>query len=153
MTAVVPLENALKSRGFALLPAAAIRPLLERAGPLDDWSVFAASWSDLGLDTYMADGGRYRKRRHAVFSARRDGITRLAHQPHYQGRDYNNLNGGIDRWFEPVAGDIGSSQSLTTILAFCHDCFCKLAPETRDWLVEVHQFRIEVSMKEGSFRS
>ena len=38
-------------------------------GPLADWPAFAASWNDLGLDTYMADGGRYRKRRHAAFGA------------------------------------------------------------------------------------
>ena len=144
MTAVAPLEDALKLRGFALLPAAEVRPLLERAGSLDDWAAFAASWNDLGLDTYMADGGRYRKRRHAVYSAKRDGgIARLPHQPHFQGRDYNSLNGGIDRWFEPVAGDIGCSHSLSTVLTFCRDCFGKLAPETRDWLAEVHQFRIE----------
>ncbi|MFP5433366.1 MAG: hypothetical protein ACLGIM_09650, partial [Alphaproteobacteria bacterium] len=31
-----------------------------------DWHAFAASWNDLGPDLYMADGGRYRRRRHAV---------------------------------------------------------------------------------------
>ncbi len=144
MAAVSPLEDILKSSGFALLPAADMRPLLARTGSLDDWQAFASSWGDLGLDAYMADGGRYRKRRHAVYSVRSSGaIARLPHQPHYQGRDYNSLNGGIDRWFEPVADDIGKSASLSTILAFCRDCFGKLAPDTRDWLVEVHQFRIE----------
>ena len=29
-------------------------------------------------------------------------IRRKPHQPHYQSRDYNPLNGGIERWFEPV---------------------------------------------------
>ena len=42
--------------------------LLEQAGALTDWPEFAATWNDLGPDTYMADGGRYRKRRHAVFA-------------------------------------------------------------------------------------
>ena len=55
----------------------------------------------------MADGGRYRKRRFAVFAADgRRGIARKPHQPHYQSRDYNSLNGGIERWFAPIqAGD------------------------------------------------
>ena len=51
----------------------------------------------------MADGGRYRKRRFAVFGGeRRAAIVRKPHQPHYQSRDYNTLNGGIERWFEPM---------------------------------------------------
>ena len=71
------------------------------------------------------------------------GIVRQPHQPHYQGRDYNSLNGGIDRWFEPVTEDVGRSASLTTILGFCRDCFGPLAPAVPAWHVEVHQFRIE----------
>ena len=51
----------------------------------------------------MADGGRYRRRRHAVYAATGGGaIVRAAHQPHYQSLDYNTLNGGIARWFEPI---------------------------------------------------
>jgi len=33
--------------------------------------IFAASWDDLELDTYLADRGRYRRRRHAVTPSRR----------------------------------------------------------------------------------
>ena len=42
-------------------------------------------------------------------SARRAGepIHRKPHQPHYQSRDYNPLNGGIARWFDPVLPEIG----------------------------------------------
>ena len=43
----------------------------------------------------------------AAFGARAEGaIHRKTHQPHYQSRDYNPLNGGIARWFDPgPAGD------------------------------------------------
>ena len=140
----LPLRQDLAHGGFAFVTAARMREMLKAAGSLTDWSSFAASWDHLAMDTYMADGGRYRKRRHAVFSAEPKGkIMRGPHQPHYQGLDYNRLNGGIERWFEPVADDSGSGASMTTILGFCRDLFGALAPQTRAWHIEVHQFRIE----------
>jgi hypothetical protein len=120
----------------------------DRLGALTDWTAFAASWDDLGPDTYMADGGRYRKRRHAVFSADAGGIHREPAQPHYQSRDYNTLNGGIQRWFEPVTPAIGAGASMTAILGFCHGLFGQLAP-VGNWHVEVHQFRIEARQGEA----
>ena len=69
-------------------------------------------------------------------------IHRKAHQPHYQSRDYNPLNGGIARWFDPVLPEIAAGASMTAILATCRTLFEQLAP-TRDWHIEVHQFRIE----------
>lgn len=137
-------QGSLGTSGFAFVPAARMLDLLAASGPLDDWQQFAASWDDLALDTYMADGGRYRKRRHAVFHAGPDGaVVRQPHQPHYQGLDYNHLNGGIERWFEPVQADIGDSRSLATILNFCRNCFGRLSPDIRAWNIEIHQFRIE----------
>jgi len=119
-----------------------MRALMEHHGSLADSGAFAASWGDLGLDTYMADGGRYRKRRHAAFSADANGITRKPHQPHYQSRDYNPLNGGIARWFEPVRDDIAAGPTMTTILRTCQALFDRLTP-VPTWHIEVHQFRIE----------
>ena len=76
----------------------------------------------------MADGGRYRKRRYATYEAASDGsIVRAEHQPHYQTLDYNPLNGGIPRWFEPIEPEIGASQSMVAILRFCHDLFGQFA--------------------------
>ncbi|MDE2580569.1 MAG: 2OG-Fe dioxygenase family protein [Rhodospirillales bacterium] len=142
LTTVAGLADALAREGFAFVPGAAMRPALEAFGSLADWEGFAASWDDLGLDTYMADGGRYRKRRYAAFAADADGLRRKPHQPHYQSRDYNPLNGGVERWFAPIAPDIGAGESLTTILSFCRALFDRLdAPPA--WHIEVHQFRIE----------
>ena len=134
------LAAAIADAGFAFVHGGEMRAVF---GPMADWPAFAASWDDLGLDTYMADGGRYRKRRHAAFAARAgEPIHRKLHQPHYQSRDYNPLNGGIARWFDPVLPEIGAGSSMTTILARC------LAP-TRDWHIEVHQFRIEARSGES----
>jgi hypothetical protein len=136
------LTDSIRTDGYTFVTAPNLRGLLEQAGPMTDWAAFAASWDDLGPDTYMADGGRYRKRRHAVFAANGDGIVRQPAQPHYQSRDYNTLNGGIERWFEPVTQAVGSGPSMTTILAFCRTLFGMVSP-ARAWHVEIHQFRIE----------
>src|SRR5205085_8772351 len=96
------------------------------------------------IDTYMADGGRYRRRRHAVFTADAEGtVTRLEHQPHYQSTDYNPMHGGIARWFEPVTDAVAGSRSLQTILQFGAAVFGGLASATASRKIEVHQFRIE----------
>jgi hypothetical protein len=73
-------------------------------------------------------------------------IERAAHQPHYQSLDYNPLQGGIERWFEPITAGDGSS--LRTILAFAHALFGSLHPDVRRWHVETHQFRIEARSDE-----
>src|SRR4051812_10152063 len=137
------LLSSIERRGYAFLEADAMRPLLAAAGPLDDWAAFADSWNDLALDTYMADGGRYRRRRHGLFTPQPGTpIARAPHGPPYQGLDYNPLNGGIERWFEPLSA-AGDGASLHTILDFCRASFERLAPDVRAWHIETHQFRIE----------
>ena len=142
--------DALRHHGFAFVPGVPMRAAFAQSGPLADWDAFAASWNDLALDTHMADHGRYRRRRHAVYAAR-DGepIARQAHQPHYQSLDYNHLNGGIARWFEPILPEYADGASLTTILAYCRDLFGALAPDVARWHIEVHQFRIEARSGEA----
>lgn len=137
--------DAMRPQGFTFLRAPSSGQLFIQRG-LTDWEGFAASWDDLGLDTYMADGGRYRRRRHAAFAASVEGVRRKPHQPHYQSRDYNTLNGGIERWFEPVTDATGEHPALAAILATCNDLFTALTqPVLRPkvWHVETHQFRIE----------
>ncbi|HSW11989.1 MAG TPA: 2OG-Fe dioxygenase family protein [Solimonas sp.] len=144
------LEQAIARDGHVFVQGAAMRPLLEQRGALDDWEHFAASWDDLAVDMHMADGGRYRRRRHAVYVATAKGpIERRPHQPHYQSLDYNRLNGGVARWFEPLREDIAAGASLNTLLEFCRGLFGRLAPAVQSWHVEVHQFRIEARADEA----
>ena len=137
MTRTDPLADlfhTLSRGGFAYVPGLRMRALFEANGPLADWAEFTASWNDLGLDVYMADGGRYRRRRFGVFAAAADGgpILRGPHQPHYQSRDYNTLNGGIERWFAPIAEKVGAGPSMRAVLATCRLLFDRLAPERDD---------------------
>ncbi|MGO2958209.1 MAG: 2OG-Fe dioxygenase family protein [Acetobacter sp.] len=141
------LEKPLTEQGFAYEPAQAMRPLLDAYG-LERWDEFAESWNHLGVDRFMADGGRYRRRRYATFSLTDQQVARKPHQPHYQSRDYNTLNGGIERWFKPVAPDIGSHPALLAVLRLMNRMATDLTPEAQRpqaWHAEIHQFRIEPS--------
>ena len=143
------LRASLRRDGFAFATSDIMRDLLD-APTLADWPAFAASWNELGDDSYLAARGRQRRRRHAVFAADADGaIRREPHQPHYQSLAFNTLQGDIERWFEPVAPAIANGTSLRRILAFCHDSFGALAPDVRQWRIEVHQFRIEARADEA----
>jgi hypothetical protein len=146
-TRLTEAAASLEAAGFAFVRAPAMRAALLPAGLLG-WDGFAASWDDLGLDRYMADGGRYRRRRFATFAVAPETgtIRRKPHQPHYQSRDYNPLNGGIARWFDPVTEAIGAHPATQAIIGTCNTLFTTLTPPaTRPaaWHVEMHQFRIE----------
>jgi hypothetical protein len=138
------IRSSIARAGYAFVEASDMRNALLRFGTLGDWPLFAGSWNDLEVDTYMADGGRYRRRRFGVWEAERQGpIVRGPHQPHYQTVDYNPLNGGIERWFKPITEEIANGASMRTILEYCRTLFGRLAPETPRWHIEAHQFRIE----------
>jgi hypothetical protein len=140
---VSAITAAIARAGFAYITAGEFRELLPSAA-LEDWTEFAASWNQLSVDTYMADGGRYRRRRFAAFAVSVSGIARKPHQPHYQSRDYNPLNGGIERWFDPITEKISSHPLLQSCLRICRTLFDSLTTDRPDlWHVEVHQFRIE----------
>ena len=102
----------------------------------------------------MADGGRYRRRRHARLRGRGVEADRRAkpHQPHYQALDYNPLNGGIERWFEPIVDDIGDGASMLARSSLLPGAVRR--PRARDaaWHIEVHQFRIEARPGERAGR-
>ena len=122
----------------------------EHAGPsgeLADWDAFAESWND-------ARARRPHGRRRALPPAAPRDVTRSRagaprsvrqpHQPHFQAIDYNPLNGGIERWFEPVADD--DRQRARACRPSCASAGRSSAasrPAVGGWHIEVHQFRIE----------
>ncbi|PXA88151.1 hypothetical protein DMC47_30685 [Nostoc sp. 3335mG] len=140
------LRDLVRDFGFARLPAART---FEFLGPIDAgaWALFLRSWDDLAPDLYMADGGRYRRRRHATFDVAGGRVLRKPHQPHFQSRDYNPLNGDIQRWFEPVAKDIADGPVVQSIIRQCTQLFASISDHAvgQPWHVEVHQFRIVAS--------
>jgi hypothetical protein len=138
------LAEAVRRDGFAFTRSADVRALLSgvSAAPPPGWARFVQSWDDLRPDEFMADGGRYRLRRHAVLSAGPGEPKLEPPQPHYQSRDYNPLNGGVARWFEPIEPDVAAGPALARLLEFGCELFGRLRPGTA-WRIEAHQFRIE----------
>jgi hypothetical protein len=152
------LGRQIAQTGFAFVHAAEMREALAACGSLSDWPAFAASWNDLEIDPYLAEHGRYRRRRFGVYAIdARGSIARQPHAPHYQGRQYNQLFGGVERWFEPILPAVSDSASMQTILRWTHRLFSSVlvevvrgpGPSTDRlkvapwWHVEAHQFRIE----------
>ena len=141
-----PLARELAAQGFLRLAPATINWLPTPASN-PHWKSFAESWNRLGLDRYMADGGRYRRRRHAALAITPDAITRKPHQPHFQSRDYNQLNGDVQRWFEPMEDAIADSAMMRRLLRGATTCFEEAGQNAvaTQWHVELHQFRIEAT--------
>jgi hypothetical protein len=138
------LSDAVRRDGYVFVRAADVRAALSGAPAAapPGWDRFAESWNDLRPDEFMADGGRYRSRRHAVLSAG-PGAPRLEPpEPHYQSRDYNALNGGVARLFEPIAADVLAGPAMARALGFGCALFGRLRPGAA-WKIELHQFRIE----------
>src|SRR5262245_15359200 len=129
------LHAAIAADGYGFVHGPAMREMLAPFGELTDWTAFADSWEALEIDMYMADGGRYRRRRYAAYEAGPAGIVRAHHQPHYQPPEYNPLNGGVARWYEPIPSGIGGGRSMTTILRFCHAFFGGFSPVSKTWHV------------------
>jgi hypothetical protein len=143
------LAAAVAANGFVLIGASAMRGLMGNQLSSAAAATFARSWDDLPRDQHMADGGRYRRRRHAVYVAEGGELRRQPDQPHYQSLAHNPLNGGIARWFAPVRADVGESPILRAAIDLLVSVAgCRRGPAGR-WRVEVHQFRIEARTGEA----
>ena len=122
-----------------------MRLLSEIAGSaIGNDPLFLESWNTLQEDQYMADGGKYRKRRHAPYatSYAGDRPVLMPHQPHFQSLDYNSLNGGIARYFAPILIDLLNSKTLAALLEMGSRLFSRMTAN-HSWHIELHQFRIE----------
>ncbi|WP_188703372.1 2OG-Fe dioxygenase family protein [Silvimonas iriomotensis] len=142
--ALALLQHALTQQGYCFVPAALTRALLGADDAFASaWPAFAASWNNLVLDEYMADGGKYRQRRHATLSlaAGQSSFCLEPHQPHYQSLEYNPLNGGVVRHYQPVEDAVIHNPVLAHLMAAGSQVFGAIRPGVA-WQVEMHQFRI-----------
>ncbi|MEV0978679.1 2OG-Fe dioxygenase family protein [Streptomyces sp. NPDC049915] len=149
--AIEELCDSLSAKSYDLLSGAKVADLLRgrSENALDDLEDFRESWNRMPLDAYMADGGRYRRRRHATLSAPKGaaGYRVEAHRPHYQTLDFNNLNGGVARHYEPFEDAVLKGSTMDSLVTLGCDIFGRLAPYSA-WHIEAHQFRIEVDGEE-----
>lgn len=116
-----------------------------------EWSKFRDSWNDLCLDKHMRDNGKYRFRRHATFSSLSSSNIwyQEPDQPHYQSVDYNNLNGGIERYFSAFAKETVNNEVFKNVMTFLLDLFNRVKPNC-SWHIEAHQFRIYAEINKHS---
>lgn len=140
-----PLAD-LAAKGFARVPGTIMAGLLGEAGRPEALSPFFASWGRLETDAFMRDGGRYRRRRIANFSAEPGvaGHRRGEHRPHFQAVVHNTLNGGVDRWFAPIEDAVAASAPLAALLDLGR-AMAEALHRPQPWFVEAHQFRIEAA--------
>jgi hypothetical protein len=140
------IQKILNRKNFLYLDSTQVIDLLSSIADtrIGNDQLFLDSWNSLEEDQYMADGGRYRKRRHAIFATHdsTDAPVLMPYQPHYQTLDYNSVNGGIARYFAPILDDLLNSRTLGALLEFGNRLFSQISGG-HPRHIELHQFRIE----------
>lgn len=133
---------ALQSTGHAAISPEGVCELIGL--DMSALASLAPSWNDLPLDTYLRDGGRYRRRRHVCFTVDGDHLARVPGRAHWQPLEYNALHGGMERWFEPVAADVLAQPAWSRLL-MALSATCSMIQKPKRWFVEAHQFRIDTT--------
>ncbi len=135
----------MQQHGFAVLAA---DDLARAVGcQLSHLASFKPLWNDLPPDTYLKDGGRYRRRRHSCFvvdQSQAAPVTQVAHRPHWQPVEYNALHGGMQRWFEPMPAPMVAHPAWTQLLVWL-SVVASARTMVQPWFVEAHQFRIDTT--------
>ena len=142
---IVPPDAAverMRAQGYAVLSAEGLATLAGVASA--GLATLAPSWDNLAPDTYLRDGGRYRRRRHACFVLDGVDIAPAPHRAHWQPVEYNALHGGMHRWFEPIRPDVVTAPVFLQVLRGLAALFDTLRPQPR-WYIEAHQFRIDTT--------
>lgn len=153
-SAVSVVATRVRENGFSILSMAEVAALVG----LPDISQhvqtdFLASWNDLPPDEFLADGGRYRFRRHASlrlnYAEHGDWIDE-PYRPHWQPKAYNKLHGGVFRTFAEVKSTTTSNALYRSIVTEFGKVFREATtPLPLTWFVESHQFRIDARSGEG----
>ncbi len=132
----------MRLEGYAVIDRDAVCVLANcNAGQL---AALAPDWNDLAVDTYLRDGGRYRRRRHACFVRNAGALKQAPRRAHWQSEDYNALHGGMHRWFEPVSEAILAQPAWSGLIEGFGKLFAEIRGQPR-WFVEAHQFRIDTA--------
>jgi len=81
------LDEVLHRRGYAVLDTAGVRELSVCSS--EALAALHPFWNDLPADTYLKDGGHYRRRRHSCFVVEGERVTQSPHRAHWQPLEYN----------------------------------------------------------------
>jgi hypothetical protein len=143
--------EAVKQNGFAILST---QQVMQIAGqPASDphtQAAFLSSWNDLPTDEFLADGGRYRFRRHASLRLTRSAWQDEPYRPHWQPKAYNKLHGGVFRTFGEVTPATTANETYRGLVQGFGETFhLANCGAVHEWFVETHQFRIDARQGEG----
>lgn len=134
------LTDSLHRQGYGVLHPDGVATLI--GSPLAALAALRPDWEELPPDTFLKDGGRYRRRRHSCFVVTSGQVEQVPHRAHYQPPEYNALHGGMLRIFEPIpAHTLATPVWSRLLLALARTC--SAVKGEQPWYVEAHQFRID----------
>ncbi len=136
------LGTVLRQQGYGVLDARGVSAL--SGCPLDELAALRPLWAGLPPDTFLKDGGRYRRRRHSCFVVQDGQVTQVPHRAHWQPVAYNALHGGMQRLFEPILPELLAQPVWNPLLVWLGGV-CSGLKGVKPWFVEVHQFRIDTT--------
>ena len=137
------LHPALMTQGFGVLRASSVAQWAHTTP--EALQALSPDWDGMPPDTYLKDGGRYRRRRHSSFVVTGNTVQLVPHRAHWQPLAYNALHGGMERWFEPMRNanlQTPAWQQLLTALAATASA---VRGQDTPWFIEAHQFRIDTT--------
>jgi hypothetical protein len=142
------------ARGFAIVSAQEVQAIVAvHEVSASQRAEFLASWNDLPIDEFLADGGKYRFRRHASLRLAYETAPHWIdepYRPHWQPKAYNKLHGGVFRTFAEVKPATTANPLYRNIVDEFGAVFRAASVERVDtWFVESHQFRIDARSGEG----
>ncbi|KGQ45087.1 2OG-Fe dioxygenase family protein [Gallibacterium anatis] len=141
-------QNQLKEQSYLYISSNEVQKVMRDIFPdyQQGLSDFLQSWFNLAIDKFMADGGTYRERTHAVFSSsvKKKLINKLPYQPHFQTKYYNSLNGDVPRYFEEIPENVLNNKVFSALLKMAHLLFSGI--DYKNYYIEAHQFRINAKV-------
>src|SRR5450432_3783240 len=148
----VGLEDAareLRARGFVIVAAASVAAGIPEHDVATDLRLLR-SWDRLPTDPHLADGGKYRFRRHASFiqGFSPAALSDVPYRPHWQPKAFNKLHGGVHRPFAPIESEVAANPAFRALISQFGWVFAEVSAPAQ-WFIEAHQFRIDASRGEG----
>lgn len=145
MSAATQVANQVARHGYSLITASDYRAFFQNSHTnSNDLRQIQDSFENLPVDTFMQDGGKYRKRRFGTFLTNSItlAVTTAENAAFFQSKEVNTVNGGKPRHFEPLEKHIAESKLLHQLISF----HLKNLPKrfhAKYWKVFLHQIRIE----------
>ena len=137
------LAPALRERGLVVLDAAALCQLLPATNA--ELDALRPSWDDLPPDTYLRDGGHYRRRRHSCFIVEGDAVRRVAAP---RALAAGRVQRAARRLGALVRADRRRRARRSRPGTRCCGCWRRRLSALKGaqpWYVEAHQFRIDTT--------